>query len=373
MSDSDALIPLWCDLSHLREGLPDMVAAVVQAPVRGVMVPPDAVPDTALPDRVEVAVLVTEPAQLDKLDPARALTVIAADHATLAAVPHGGRWRRGRWIDVTDAETMQEAVATLGHVDVLLVSFADETNIPLELIVAEAQSQRTTVVKRVHNSVDALVTRGVLQHGPDAMLLRVSTPGEVARLARELLERRTEQLDLVEAEVTAVRSIGMGMRGCVDTADLFEPDEGILVGSTSSGGLLVCAEVHYLPYMNLRPFRVNAGAVHSYVWTPAGRTAYITDLSAGEQVLAVNTAGRARPVLVGRIKTEMRPLRLIECRIGDSTINTIVQDDWHVRLFDAAGAVTNCTSIAVGDRMLAISAVPGRHVGIPVSESIKEN
>jgi 3-amino-4-hydroxybenzoic acid synthase len=53
-------------------------------------------------------------------------------------------------------------------------------------------------------------------------------------------------------------------------------------------------------------------------------------------------------------------------------INTIVQDDWHVRLFDAEGKVRNATEIVPGDHMLALPATPGRHVGIPVSESIVE-
>jgi 3-dehydroquinate synthase II/3-amino-4-hydroxybenzoic acid synthase len=213
----------------------------------------------------------------------------------------------------------------------------------------------------------------VLERGPDAVLLRVSSAQEIATVSRALISSQDEKLELAEAEVTRVASIGIGMRGCVDTAALFAADEGIAVGSTSWGGLLVCAEVHHLPYMNLRPFRVNAGAVHSYVWAPRNRTQYITDLRAGESVLAVATDGRARAVLVGRVKIEMRPLRLIECRLGDQLINTIVQDDWHVRLFDAAGAVRNCTSIRPGDRMLALPAVPGRHVGIAVSEQIEEH
>jgi 3-dehydroquinate synthase II/3-amino-4-hydroxybenzoic acid synthase len=364
------LIPVWADLSQAGTDAPDLLTAVLQAPVSGVVLSPDRVPTQTLPDRLRLAVLVDNAEQLRDLDRERPLTVIASDPAALREV--NGPWQRGLRVQVDDAAGMQAAVDALGTVDVLLVCFSDPTNIPLELIVAEAQSRPTTVVKQVRSLPDALVTRGVLQHGPDAMMLRVGSPAEISALGRAFLDSRAEQLALTDAVVTRVRSIGMGMRGCVDTVTLFEPDEGMLVGSTSSGGLLVCAEVHYLPYMNLRPFRVNAGAVHSYVWAPGGRTAYITDLSAGEPVLAVATDGRARPVLVGRVKTELRPLRMIECRIGDVTVNTMVQDDWHVRLFDADQKVRNCTEIRPGDRMLAVSAVPGRHVGIPVSESITE-
>jgi 3-dehydroquinate synthase class II len=119
----------------------------------------------------------------------------------------------------------------------------------------------------------------------------------------------------------------------------------------SSGGILVCAEVPFLPYMNLRPFRVDADGIHMYAWAPNGRTPYFSDLGVGETVLAVNTSGRARPVTVGRIKAEVRPLRLIECRAQDRTLSVLLQADRHVRVFDAAGEVRNSTDIHVGDRL----------------------
>ncbi len=40
----------------------------------------------------------------------------------------------------------------------------------------------------------------------------------------------------------------------------------MIIGSTGWGGIFVCSGTHYLPHMNLREFRVNIGAVHSYIW-----------------------------------------------------------------------------------------------------------
>ncbi|HEY1623424.1 MAG TPA: 3-dehydroquinate synthase II [Streptosporangiaceae bacterium] len=37
-----------------------------------------------------------------------------------------------------------------------------------------------------------------------------------------------------------------------------------LPSEQSSGGILVCAEVPFLPYMNLCPFRVDADGIHMY-------------------------------------------------------------------------------------------------------------
>jgi 3-amino-4-hydroxybenzoic acid synthase len=108
------------------------------------------------------------------------------------------------------------------------------------------------------------------------------------------------------------------------------------------------------------------------VWANAGTTEYITDLTAGVTVLGVNTAGIARPAVVGRVKTELRPLRLIEAVANDVPINLFLQDDWHVRVFDADRKVRNCTNIHPGDKLLAYVCEPGRHVGIKVSESIQE-
>ena len=64
----------------------------------------------------------------------------------------------------------------------------------------------------------------------------------------------------------------MGERACVDTTTHFRRDEGILVGSHSKGMVLCVSETHPLPYMPTRPFRVNAGALHSYTVAEEGRT-----------------------------------------------------------------------------------------------------
>ena len=63
----------------------------------------------------------------------------------------------------------------------------------------------------------------------------------------------------------------------------------MIVGSTSRGGLLVSSETHYLPYMVTRLFRVNAGAVHSYIFTPNGETQYLSELKSGSVVTIVDT------------------------------------------------------------------------------------
>ncbi len=123
-----------------------------------------------------------------------------------------------------------------------------------------------------------------------------------------------------------------GDRVCVDLANLMRPGEGLLVGSFSRGLFLVQSECEESEYINSRPFRfgfplgrglsfsvfrtntlirssrVNAGPVHAYVHAPGGRTAYLSELRSGDEVVVVDPEGKQRVAIVGRVKIESRPL-----------------------------------------------------------------
>jgi 3-dehydroquinate synthase class II len=180
------------------------------------------------------------------------------------------------------------------------------------------------------------------------------------------------KFELKEATVTAIKPTGMGSRVCIDTTSDLTQDEGMILGSTSSGGLLTCSETHFLPYMNLRTFRVNAGGIHLYVWGPNDQAVYLSDLKAGDKIYVVNSSGEARAVTVGRLKIESRPLLYIECEIEGIKINTFIQDDWHVRMFGSKGEIRPSSEIKVGDKLLGYLDKPGRHVGLKIDETIKE-
>ncbi len=170
----------------------------------------------------------------------------------------------------------------------------------------------------------------------------------------------------------ALKHAGMGERVCVDTTSQLGTDEGMILGSFAGGGLVVCSETHHLPYMNLRPFRVNAGGLHMYVWGPNNVVAYLSDLKAGDVVYAVNAQGRGRKVTIGRLKIERRPLLLIEADIEGTRVATFIQDDWHVRVFGSQGEVRPSSEVKIGDRLLGHVDTPGRHVGIAITETIRE-
>jgi 3-amino-4-hydroxybenzoic acid synthase len=367
------MLEVWCDITGVAT---DQTAAtsglLVHSPVNHVIACAEQGPllaDMRLQGRIGIALMASQADQLASVAES-CDTIVVSDIRLVNKARKTGR-KVGLWIQVNDGDSLQKGRQAIGQVDHLIIGFKDETNIPLELLIAAAQDSPTQIVKQVTGRQDAIIAGGVLESGPTGVLFSVDTIPDVADLTEDLFKAQETKIELVEAVVTGARHAGMGYRGCIDTTSLLHEDEAMIVGSTSSGGLLVCAEVHFLPYMNLRPFRVNAGAVHSYVWAD-GVTEYITDLQAGSTVMAVSASGIARPVIVGRIKTERRPLRLIEAEYEGAKINLFLQDDWHVRIFDAERRVRNCTDIKPGDKVLAHVCAPGRHVGIKVSETIEE-
>ncbi|QHY95112.1 3-amino-4-hydroxybenzoic acid synthase [Streptomyces sp. S4.7] len=364
---------LWADVTGL--GPDDTAAALAHArssAATTVLLRPDQLDGWEPLERITLAALVdadNAPAALDDQRVGILLVEAPAQLDTVRALA-GGR-PVGVRCEIVDGDTMNVAADLCGRADVLVAAFIDETNIPLELLLARAQDGTTRVLKELLSSAETASVAGVLESGPAGLVVRGDQLADIDRVGEALRLRRQVRKDLVPLEVVRAEPIGMGYRGCVDTATLFGEDEGMIVGSTSSGGILVCAEVHYLPYMNLRPFRVNAGAVHSYVFG-ADTTAYITDLAAGERSHAVSADGTFREVVVGRVKVELRPLRLIEATYGDVKVNVFLQDDWHVRVMSAEGKPLNLTDVVPGTELLGHVTEPGRHVGIKVAERISE-
>ncbi len=337
-----------------------------------------------IPSRMQLVVHIDTVAEAEEvmtgpaLAPVRAtsgrLIVAAANPALLAPLRAAGL-ATCIHAYVDDGDSLHAAIARGSQHRYLMIRFRDPTNIPLELLIASLQATETVLIKEIaaHDVEDALVTLGVMEVGADGVMY---SPPDHALLDRILAGLDAHEVPIVISIATVIRAvpIGMGYRSCIDLCTLFSPTEGMLVGSTSQGGILCCPEVFFLPYMELRPFRVNAGAVHSYVYNTNNRTDYMTELRAGSPVMISDIHGRVRRAVVGRVKTEIRPLRLIEVEFsGGERANVIMQDDWHVRIFSAEGTPRNITELKPGDRVLGQVAQPGRHVGIKVDEHIIES
>ncbi|WP_336087705.1 3-dehydroquinate synthase II family protein [Nocardia sp. SSK8] len=271
-------------------------------------------------------------------------------------------------VHVVDDPTLQLACHYAQHWPATVVRFQDPTKIPLEIVIAAADGAEGRIICGVGDHTDAQVTLSVLEKGPAGILAAPSTVEEVRALV-ELANSLSSDLPLSEITVTGIRHTGVGERVCVDTCTQFDTDEGLLIGSFAHGLFLCVSETHPLPYMPTRPFRVNAGALHSYVLGVGGRTRYLSELRAGDLVLAVGADGRTREVVVGRAKIETRPLLTIDGVDADGTaVSLTVQDDWHVRVLGPGAEVLNVTELTAGDKILGFQSSASRHVGWPVEE-----
>lgn len=294
------------------------------------------------------------------------LDALSAENRAASGIPAAG------FIDVRDDRTLQLSCAGAMALPYTVIHFADPTKIPLEIVLAAAEPAEGKLVTVVGDLEEAAIVFDVLERGSDGILFTPRSADDVFALAR-LLEATTPQLELSTLTVESIRHVGLGDRVCVDTCSHFEEDEGILVGSYSSGFVLCCSETHPLPYMPTRPFRVNAGALHSYTLGPDNRTNYLSEVGSGSALLAVGADGRTRRVVVGRAKLESRPLLEIRTHAEDGRLVSLtVQDDWHVRVLGPGGKVLNVTELQTGDELLGYLAQDKRHVGLPIGEFCKE-
>ncbi len=250
--------------------------------------------------------------------------------------------------------------------DYVIIKCLDWRVIPLENLIARI-SGKSKLIAEVTNSEEARLVLEALELGTDGVLLKTADPDEITRTA-SIVKRQIPNIRLVRAKITNVSQIGTGARVCVDTCDLMEPGEGILVGSQSAGLFLVEAEVHENPYVASRPFRVNAGTLSMYTLGSTQNTRYLSELKAGDEVLIINRDGKLRKANVGRTKTEFRPLLLIEAEVEGKKIKTVLQNAETIRLVTPEES-TPVTALKGGDEVLVhIAAKGGRHFGVSVPE-----
>ncbi|MCL7427799.1 bagremycin/ferroverdin biosynthesis 3,4-AHBA synthase BagC/FevH [Streptomyces sp. YS415] len=274
----------------------------------------------------------------------------------------------GRFVEIVDAKSLEDACQSARTEQWSLLLFRDPTKIPLEIVIAASAAAHGSLITVAADVEEAEIIFGVLEHGSDGVMMAPRKVGDATAL-KAVVDAETPDLALTELEVVGTEHVGMGERACVDTCTYFREDEGILVGSHSKGMILCVSETHPLPYMPTRPFRVNAGAIHSYTLSKDGRTNYLSELKAGSKVVASDVEGRTRLVTVGRVKIETRPLISVNAVSTDGReVNLILQDDWHVRVLGPGGTVLNSTELKPGDKVLGFLPTEDRHVGYPLDE-----
>lgn len=324
--------------------------------------------EQTLPKRTSLVVHVE---QMDQLDSVEDAIVLSEDLDILESAKSRGL-KTALFRMIQTKEDLDFIYKKGEFYNFVAVYFYETTNIPLELLIAGFQKKGCTLLKFVHSAQEAEIVFGVMEKGSDGVILNAADIGEIQSMSLLAEKEMQTHLELEAGTVTGISHIGKGCRVCIDTTSILDNNEGMLIGSTSMGGILVSSETHHLPYMELRPFRVNAGAVHSYTYA-FEHTRYLTELEAGTPIMAVNTEGRCREVYVGRAKTEIRPLLKIDVVSEKGQhINVIVQDDWHIRILGADNVVYNASEIKPGDKLLAYFCDGGRHVGLKIDEYLEE-
>ncbi|MCX7760029.1 MAG: 3-dehydroquinate synthase II [Hydrogenothermaceae bacterium] len=249
----------------------------------------------------------------------------------------------------------------------VIVQTTDWTIIPLENLIAQSPN----IYCFVKNFEEAKTAVGILEKGVKGVVLQTDDINEVKKVAKAVKED-TEKVELVKAKVTAIKPVGMGDRVAVDTTSLLKRGEGMLVGNSSAGMILVHAETEESEYVASRPFRVNAGAVHMYTRVPGGKTVYLSEISAGREVMVYDKDGNGRVVYVGRAKVERRPMLLIEAVYDNKKLSAVLQNAETIRVVKSDGTPISVVDLQVGDEILGYVEEAGRHFGMKVEETILE-
>lgn len=249
----------------------------------------------------------------------------------------------------------------------VIIKTDDWTIIPLENLIA----QRSNLFAHVSTAEEARTALNILEKGVEGVLLSTDNPQEIIQTA-ELIKKSAERVELCPAGVLRVKSLYTGARVCVDTCSMMGPGQGLLIGNSSRAMFLVHSECVENPYVASRPFRVNAGPVHAYVKAPAGKTRYLSELKAGDEVLIVDHQGNTEIAVVGRAKIEKRPLILVEADVQGAIVSIILQNAETIRLTSPEGKALSIVHLRKNDQILVALEQSARHFGHKVDETLIE-
>lgn len=270
--------------------------------------------------------------------------------------------------DKKDEDTILQA--TYNGADFVIVDAKTWKIIPLENIIAKLQKTKTKVYTMASSTDEVRTMFSVLQLGVDGVILNTSN---ISAIKKSIVYLGSKEFPLKLAKVVEIKDVGIGERVCVDTASILNKGEGMLIGSRSNFIFLIHNESVGSAFTSPRPFRINAGAVHCYTPTPDGNTKYLSEVEAGDEVLAIDTKGKARRVTVGRSKVETRPMRMIKASVDNEIGSIIVQNAETIRFVGGKGKLIPVTDVKKGNSILVhVKSSTGRHFGIEVKEYIVE-
>lgn len=243
--------------------------------------------------------------------------------------------------------------------------------IPVENLLAQSDIAHKVCLE-VANLDEARLALGILERGVDTLIV---LPEAMPQL-REIINLSVNGLKSVSLEkaiICDIHPVGLGHRVCVDTMSVLKFGQGMLTGNSSGFTFLVHAETQQNTYVNARPFRINAGAVHAYAMMPEDKTAYLEEISAGTNVLIVNVDGTCESAVVGRVKVEIRPMLYLEAVTKDGKEGSVfLQNAETICLMKEDGTPVSVVNLQIGDEILCHLDEAGRHFGMRIQENITE-
>ena len=272
-------------------------------------------------------------------------------------------------IDIDDPDSQSKAMSLAGKKKAVMVTTSDWTIIPLENMIAKFGGTGTEVYTVTSDPEDTKLFLTTMEKGVDGIVIDVKDPLMVRKFGDKLSATGKEKLS--EVTVTSIKAVEMGDRVCIDTCSMMVPGEGMLIGSYSNCLFLIQSESEENGYVASRPFRVNAGAVHSYMEVPGGGTRYLSEISAGDPVLLCDREGNTRVASVGSCKIEKRPLLMVAATDGKREYTVMLQNAETIKMVGPEGA-KSVTQVVVGDKLLAKLDTGGRHFGMAIEETISE-
>ena len=278
-------------------------------------------------------------------------------------------------VQIDDPSDQEEALSLIGLVPWILVRCSDWTMVPLENLVAASRGTSTRIAAAIDKEVELNGAAFALGGGVDAILV----PSRLVEGAVTVLggrwdkeEAEDSEVAIEEARILSIEGAGVGERVCVDLTRRINDGQGMAVGSISGKLCLIHGETIKSEYVPTRPFRVNAGAIHSYVLMADGKTKYLSELTSGEEVAILSSSGNQERATIGRLKVETRPLLLIRFDAPSSQGQIVVQQAETVRLISSDGSAISVTNAKEDDKIFVLADKRARHVGFALNAEVNE-